>query len=347
MITLITGVPGSGKSAALVDLLTGLSTDRTLYCNGIPDLRIAHIDWSDSQVRQWDTLADDGSAVVIDEVQRLWPPNRAGKPSDIAALEVHRHKGLDFFIVTQHPKLLHQNVRALVGRHVHLRDVGLLGRWWYEWPECSESIAWKSAPLSKRYKLPKKAFALYKSASLHIKPIRSFPRALLLLAVCLPVGGYLAWRVTDRIKSVAVPTIAAAPAASAPASAPGAAPPVVARHETQSGGSVSQASIQWPVYDSSRSVADREPYAARALQLDGGYSVRGIVVRYFGLLVGGQRVATVSLDQLVRMGYSWTEHGPCSGVLTFREKERPVTCGAITSPTENRRSEQGADKVEL
>ena len=202
MITLITGVPGSGKSAALVDLLSRLAEGRALYVNGIPELKIAHVDLTDDQVKDWMTVCEDGSAIVIDEVQRLWPPARSTKPPEIAALEVHRHRGLDFFLVTQNPKLLHANVRALVGRHIHLRDVGLLGRWWYEWPECSEGIFWKSAPISKRYTLPKKAFGLYKSASLHIKPIRSFPRAVLVLALCIPIGGVFAYKVFERVASV-------------------------------------------------------------------------------------------------------------------------------------------------
>lgn len=149
MITLITGAPGTGKSAALVSLLKELSKGRTIYVNGIPDLKIDHQELEDPT--KWIDDVPDGSIIVIDEVQRIWRPRGPGQkvPPDIAALETHRHRGIDFYIVTQGPRLVDTNVRALVGRHVHLRDLGFLGRWWYEWPECADncSTGWKNAPL--------------------------------------------------------------------------------------------------------------------------------------------------------------------------------------------------------
>lgn len=194
MITLITGAPGAGKTAALVDLLRGLAQQRAIYVDGIPDLLVTHIDMKDA--RAWPEEVPDGAAVVIDEAQRVWRPAGAGSkvPKDIELLETHRHRGLDFFIVTQHPNLIHANVRRLVGRHIHLRDVGLLGRWWYEWPECADPAQFRNAPVKKRYSLPKKAFALYKSASLHIKPIRSVPRSVLVAAAAIIGCGFLAWQ---------------------------------------------------------------------------------------------------------------------------------------------------------
>lgn len=196
MITLITGAPGAGKSAALVSLLLELSKERQIYVNGIPDLKIPHLPLDNPST--WPESVPDGSIIVIDEVQNAWRPRGPGTkvPPDVQALETHRHRGLDFYIITQGPNLVDTNVRALVGRHIHLRDVGVLGRWWYEWPECADNCrtAWKNAPLKKRYKLPKKAFDLYKSSSLHVKPLRSFPMMLIVLAIALigfAVGAYM------------------------------------------------------------------------------------------------------------------------------------------------------------
>lgn len=198
MITLITGAPGAGKTNALVSLLAELAEGRALYVSGIPDLQVPHVVLDDPT--KWHEVVEDGGAVVIDEVQRVWRPNRSKIPDDIAALETHRHRGIDFFIVTQGPNLVHQNVRALVGRHVHLRDTGITGRWWYEWPECCDNVTsgWKQAPLKKHYSLDKKAQALYTSASKHVKPIRSFPKVLLLLAAVLVGIVGLGWRTYDR-----------------------------------------------------------------------------------------------------------------------------------------------------
>lgn len=224
MITLITGAPGAGKTSALVKLLRELANGRAIFVDGIPDLKVAHLPLTDP--RKWHESVPDGSAIVIDEVQRVWRPAGAGQriPEDIAALETHRHKGLDFFIVTQHPKLVHTNVRNLVGRHVHLRDIGVLGRWWYEWPEAVDPATWKSAPVKKRYRLDKASFQLYKSASEHIKPIRSVPPALLFLGVALVavcVGTWFAYR---GVATKLAPADAKAGAQIVTPSAPGAKP---------------------------------------------------------------------------------------------------------------------------
>lgn len=212
MITLITGAPGAGKSAALVALLEELAADRPLFVNGIPDLKIDHHELAEPE--RWPELVPDGAAVVIDEVQRVWRPRGPGTkvPHHVAALETHRHRGLDFFIVTQGPNLLDSNVRALVGRHVHLRDLGVLGRWWYEWPETADQCrtGWRNAPIKKRFRLPKKVFDKYKSASIHVKPIRSFPMGLVVLALAVVGAAAAGWIGVSRLMDRGSPTQAQA-----------------------------------------------------------------------------------------------------------------------------------------
>ena len=208
MITLITGAPGSGKSAALVAMLVDLAKDRTIYCHGIPDLAVPHVPLDDPTT--WPDTVPDGSIIVIDECQTVWRPSGPGQkiPDHIAKLETHRHRGLDFYIITQGPNLVHSNVRALVGRHVHLRDIGFLGRWWYEWPETADNCrtGWKSAPIKKRYRLPKHIFGQYKSASVHVKPVRSFPKVVVVLVLAVLLCGYLAFKVYGTIASKIAPS---------------------------------------------------------------------------------------------------------------------------------------------
>lgn len=200
MITLITGAPGAGKSAALVSMLSELSKGRPLYVSGIPDLKIPHTELEHPE--KWPTEVPDGAVIVIDEVQRIWRPRGSGRavPDDVAKLETHRHRGLDFYIVTQSPSLVDTNVRGLVGRHVHLRELGLFGRWWYEWPECCDGCrtGWRQAPIKRRYKLPKRVFGQYKSASLHVKPVRSVPRVLVVCVVSVLACGGAVWFGIDR-----------------------------------------------------------------------------------------------------------------------------------------------------
>ena len=218
MITLITGAPGSGKSLILVDewLSKAKEEGRAIVADGIPDLVIEHepADTVDKWTRHVpDPSSQDGkkllfnfpqgALVVIDECQRVFRPRRAGAavPPEVAAFETHRHQGLDFVLLTQHPGLLDQNVRRLVGRHLHIRDLGFLGRWVYEWPEASDPERFKTAPVKRKWRLPKKSFALYKSSSLHVKPQRGFPTAVKVLGValvCLVGGGYMAYQSINK-----------------------------------------------------------------------------------------------------------------------------------------------------
>ncbi|MDO5102398.1 MAG: zonular occludens toxin domain-containing protein [Lautropia sp.] len=205
MITLITGAPGAGKTAALVDLLSSIGKGRAVYVDGIPDLAVPDVDVSPlGDPHEWHNTVPDGSIIVIDEVQRVWRPRSPGSrvPADIEALETHRHKGIDLYIITQGPNLLDRNVRTLVGRHVHLRDIGVLGRYWYEWPECCEQpgTGYRSAPIRRRYRLPKRVFGQYTSASVHIKPVRRAPPALIMFVVATIGAALLAWRAVAGIQ---------------------------------------------------------------------------------------------------------------------------------------------------
>lgn len=195
MLTLITGAPGTGKTAAVVDLLHTLGKDRPLFVYGLDGLLIPHVPLVDPH--KWMDEVPDGACIIIDECQDVWRPRGPGSkvPDHVAALETHRHRGLDFFLTTQGPNLVDANVRALVGRHIHLRELGILGRQWYEWPECADQCRtqFRNAPFKKRYRLPKHVFKDYKSASIHVKPLRSFPTALVVAALALSGVGYFAW----------------------------------------------------------------------------------------------------------------------------------------------------------
>ena len=127
MITLLTGAPGAGKTALLVEWLRTLYTDRPIYVHGLNGLTLDHFEVDGNQ---WHTELPDGAIVVIAEVQQVWRPRGPGHapPASVQALETHRHRGIDIFLTTQKPNLLASNVRGLVGRHVHIRDTGWLGR---------------------------------------------------------------------------------------------------------------------------------------------------------------------------------------------------------------------------
>jgi zona occludens toxin len=225
MITLFTGSPGAGKTASLVDFLSKLGGDRPLYVDGLNGLTLPH---TVCDANNWHNELPDGAILVIDEVQRIWRPRGSATkvPDSVAALETHRHRGIDVYVTTQSPTLVDSNFRNLVGRHVHIRDTGILGRWWYEWPETSTGMNWKTCVNKHRLSLPKKAFQLYKSSSLHTTPVRGIPRALIFGIVALLaffVLAFMASKAINRSANGGRPPAASTPSgvvASGPAMVP-------------------------------------------------------------------------------------------------------------------------------
>lgn len=205
MIYLITGAPGSGKTlyavSTLVQSLTaqkltdskGVTVPRRLVVDGVPDLVIPHErlctpekDERDNytctegdSVLNWPDWCQKGDVIVIDEVQRYWRPRGMGSkpPRMIAELETHRHKGIDFVIITQSPMLMDQNVRRLIYQHQHIRRIlGGQRAVIYEWDSCAADVSRvKSAQSTKYWGYPKSAYSLYKSSELHTKPKVKIP----------------------------------------------------------------------------------------------------------------------------------------------------------------------------
>lgn len=218
MITLITGTPGAGKTAWVVAELLRL-TGRRLFVDGIPDLHVDHEPAGD--IERWHEWVPDGALVVVDEVQRVWRPRPTGAkvPESVAELETHRHRGIDFWLITQHPNLLDSNVRRLISRHIHL-VVTWAGRFQYEWPECNSSPDSKRGAAIKRpYKLPAAVFDSYRSASVHTKVTKRVPLAVYALAGVAVVALAIGWRVWTRLGemgSAAAPPVLDAGTATGP-----------------------------------------------------------------------------------------------------------------------------------
>lgn len=220
MITLITGTPGAGKtlyciSKLLRDLVGSVvkSTDengeqkettRRLVTN-IPRLLLDHelIDGDEEHgLRGWHKWCKPGDVIVPDEVQRYWPPRPNGSkvPEDISALETHRHKGVDFIIITQHPMLLDRNVLALVGRHLHVRRFGGIGASIvYEWDHCSRSLMYSKALNKSPFRYDKSVFKLYLSSELHTKPKTRIPTLAYVVLVALAAAAYFVPSIVNRI----------------------------------------------------------------------------------------------------------------------------------------------------
>lgn len=179
MIYLITGLPGSGKTLHMVSMLANREDlkNRPLYIDGIPELdaeKIPHNALPENcSGANWHEWLPTGAVLVIDECQRYWRPRANGSqiPEAVKQMETHRHKGVDIFLLTQHPRLLDINVRSFIENHKHISKSQLGVRRIFEWQRAGnpESKSDVNSAIVKPYALDKSAFNLYKSSELHTK----------------------------------------------------------------------------------------------------------------------------------------------------------------------------------
>lgn len=172
MIRLITGLPGHGKTLwTVAQLLQERAKDdsRPLCVDGIRGLTVDHISIDG---RDWEK-APDGSIIVIDEAQRIFPTRGASTPPPhVAALATHRHRGIDLWLITQHPGNIDSFIRErLIEDHVHVfRVAGSESAMVYRWSEVQtdpRSMGAREAAITSAWMYPKEAYAAYSSAVMH------------------------------------------------------------------------------------------------------------------------------------------------------------------------------------
>jgi zona occludens toxin len=237
-ITLITGVPGSGKTLKAVydhlrpyvghvdeltdDRGTVVEIPSVVYTN-INTLQLDHEliegggtwtkkgdDWAyvgnPEGLRNWHNWAKPGAKIFFDEFQKFWPPrpNGSAVPPDIQALDTHRHMGVDFVLITQNCMNVDRHILGLVDRHLHVRRVANMPlAVVYEWDHASKTLNYKNSMTKSPWRYPRKAYKLYKSAELHTKQKRKMPGVVwfILAGLCGAAYGFPALkdRLTDRI----------------------------------------------------------------------------------------------------------------------------------------------------
>lgn len=228
MITVITGTPGAGKTLYAIEKLLlplvgktvkGRAEDgsevehpRTIYTN-INGLQIDHelIDGGDNKgLQDWHQWAKPGSVIVFDEVQKVWPPRANGSkvPEHVQELDTHRHKGVDFILITQSVMNIDRHLHALGGRHLHVRRVGnMKAAIVYEWDHVSKSLMYSKSISKAPWRYSAKVFKLYKSSELHTKQPRRVPTLIWFVLVGLVTLAFGApsyyQRMSDRFNPVA------------------------------------------------------------------------------------------------------------------------------------------------
>jgi len=196
MLNLITGSPGSGKTLYVVDLLKN-ETARTVYNDGVPVLKLP---WIPINAHEWAAIPD-GSILVVDECQRIWPVRDPKKPvpPDIQLFETHRHRGIDVYLMTQHPKMLDHHIRRLVGNHIHLRrNFGLPSSLLLQANEVIDDPQNPDASVQRsQFLFPSSSYDFYKSAEVHthkFKPTFKMFAMLGLVIASIAVIGYAIYR---------------------------------------------------------------------------------------------------------------------------------------------------------
>lgn len=204
MITLITAVPGSGKTLYTLKTVKEYSerkdedypAGRKVYYFNIPLTEKGEetLDWEKlAEPHKWFELPY-GAIIVIDECQEVFPVRKAGShvPKYVELFTKHRHYGFDIFLITQNGKLLDSYIREVVGRHTHLNRIfGAQAAQIYNWDKYCESVRSNSVlnqcADTHKFMYPKEVYGWYKSSQLHTHKLK-LPRKFWIMLACLVVA---------------------------------------------------------------------------------------------------------------------------------------------------------------
>jgi len=224
-----TGVNGTGKTSGLIgEFYDEIDKGRKLYVHGIKDLAIDHTplvcdndicdvcpaikkdDPNALRLEEWYKVCDPGSLIIADEAQFQFPISYKNK-AVLDAFSIHRHDGKDIYFLTQHPMMLCVGLRRLAAGHQHI-FYDFLGRHKWSWNECSQNLSKTRAEVT-RYKLDKRTFKLYTSASSHSELDRKIPKSVFVFFIAIFITLTILYRVylhrTEKPASQSVPALIA------------------------------------------------------------------------------------------------------------------------------------------
>ncbi len=204
-ITLITAVPGSGKTLRAVWYMRDAQkqNEQVFSCN-VNGLKLDGVTDFEDPTR-WEELPR-GSVLIVDECQKFFRADR-GVPEYIKAMEEIRHRGIRLILLTQHPALIHGNIRALVGAHEHLvRENGKESATVYTRSRVIDNVRSDKGLAAEdhhTWAFPKDCYDLYKSAEVHTVK-RTIPhkykRAAVMVLVAGSILGFVVWRVNAAMQ---------------------------------------------------------------------------------------------------------------------------------------------------
>lgn len=155
--------------------------------------------------------APDGSIIVIDEVQLVEPFKQTKNKEEpiIQDLTIHRHRGFDFYFITQSANLLHVQLKDLIGLHWHITvPWGWVSKV-YQYGSYRQNPNAVSIKMSaeRRFNFSPnvRLFKLYKSTTIntHQKRIPYKPIILFLTVIFLAIGCFI-WAVSGSKDSTLI-----------------------------------------------------------------------------------------------------------------------------------------------
>ncbi|MBP7645149.1 MAG: hypothetical protein KA751_00180 [Comamonas sp.] len=239
MLYLVTGGMGAGKTVftlawvRALQLSSGRPVVMHRWTDPQDDVRKPRITlkgegltfgWVDIEFEDWEKQPD-GTIFIIDECHEVLPTRtgpRSTVPPHIQALATHRHRGFDFYLITQHPKNMDAFVRRLIadpGWHRHLkRRNGSSFVAHLEWPavneRCEKNDSGKTATVS-HHKYPAEVFEWYVSTSLDTAKLR-IPKQLYIIIAALIAVPLLIYFVVQFLRGPSADAKPAPAAASSP-----------------------------------------------------------------------------------------------------------------------------------
>lgn len=225
MIEVITGLPGNAKTLYSLGLVIerAKKENRVVYYAGLKefksdDPRLLGTEWIEFDPVTWHETVPSNAIILIDEAQKIFRNRSLGAVpgKHVTELEEHRHKGLDFYMITQHPSLIDPAIRKLTQTHHHMvriwgREASTVHRWNGIKENCDKPGG-RADSEKKTWGFRKDLYGLYKSADAHTMKKQIPARVKLLAVLCLVLVALVAYMVMYLKSKTEGKTSAAAPA---------------------------------------------------------------------------------------------------------------------------------------
>ena len=214
MLRIITGKPGAGKTLwTLKQAIKEQAEGRPIFVCNIEGVTHEGIEtMSIDDAKAWEKKLPTNAILIIDEAWQVFPQRQKGNPPEyIQRLAVHRHKGVDIWMICQDAMQIDTYVRRLTAEHYHfIRPFNAERSQWFMWQTVRTDRETVDPSIQKKgqsgwFAFDKSLYGTYKSADGHthkarypVKKIAIFGAALTLALAGVGGGIYMISGMSDR-----------------------------------------------------------------------------------------------------------------------------------------------------